>query len=158
MSDHDAASVDRTHEAANDTERERLRALVTGSKDATLRRPMPGDWTVASTLAHAAFWDARAIYWLDRWAQGTEPSPPQLEDPAIVEWVNDSAKPFLLALPPGDAARLALRLAEESDRKVAALSDDLLERIAAVGGAPFNLSRAEHRGEHLDDIERALGS
>jgi len=31
-----------------------------------------------------------------------------------------------------------------------------VEKIRVVG--PFNISRAEHRREHLDDIERALGA
>jgi len=39
---------------------------------------------------------------------------------------------------------------------VRALSDVMLARIHAKGGPPFNLSRASHRKEHLDDIEREL--
>ena len=150
--------MDRAHVMANDAERERLGALVTGSSDDTLSRPMPAGWTVAAVLAHIGFWDARAIFWLDKWGGGVEPSAPDVEEPAVVEWVNDSAKPFCLALPPRDAARLALRLAEEADAKVEALSDDLLAKIRSAGGAPFDLSRADHRKEHVDDIERALGA
>jgi hypothetical protein len=41
------------------------------------------------------------------------------------------------------------------DRKVAALSDDLITRNVAAG-SPLNLVRAEHRKEHLDEIERYL--
>ena len=148
-------SVDRSHEKENDAERERLRSLVGRLSDAELAKPMPAGWTVAAVLAHVGFWDARAIYWTDKWEGGAQPSAPDSETREDVEWINESAKPHCLALPPRDAARLALRLAEEADAKVAALSDDLLEKVRAVG-PPFNLSRAEHRGEHLDDIERAL--
>lgn len=147
-------TVDRSHEAANDAERARLRALVGRLKDEELARPMPGGWTVAAQLAHAGFWDARAIFALDKWARGIEPTPGDYE-PDDVAWINDSAKPLCLALPPRVAAQLALRLAEEADRGIAALSDELVERIRVVG--PFNISRAEHRREHLDDIERTLG-
>ncbi|HEX9496698.1 MAG TPA: DinB family protein [Candidatus Limnocylindria bacterium] len=145
-------SADRSHEAENDAERERLRALVARLGDDDLRRPMPGGWTIAANLAHAGYWDARAIYWLDGYARGIAPVPYEEEN---VDAVNDAAKPLCLALPPRDAARLALRLAEEADRKVAALSDELLATIHRVKPG-FNLARAIHRKEHLDDVERAL--
>ena len=148
-------TVDRTYVAENDAERDRLHSLATRLSDEQLGRPMPAGWTVAAVLAHLAFWDARAVFWLDRWERGVEPASPDYETREDVEWINDSAKPLCLALPPRDAAQLALRLAEEADRKVAALSDDLLAKIQATG-CPFNLSRADHRKEHLDDVERAL--
>lgn len=147
-------SVDRTHDEANHRERERLRSLVARLTDEQLRRPMPDGWTVAAVLAHAGFWDARAIYALGKWARGIEPAPGDYE-PDDVGWINDSAKALCLALSPRDAARLALRLAEEADAKIAELSDELVEKIRVSG--PFSISRAEHRKEHLDDIERALG-
>ena len=143
-------SEERSHVAETDAERERLRLLIAGSSDAELSRPMPAGWTVAAVLAHIAFWDARAIYWLDKWGPDGEPS---TYEPENVEAVNESAKPLCLALPPRDAAQLALRLAEEADGKVKALSDAMLAKIRAAGGPPFNLSRAIHRKEHLDDIE-----
>ena len=144
---------DRSHDKETDGERERLRRLVRRLSDADLARPMPGGWTVAAVLAHAAYWDARAIYWLDTWARGVAPTPYEHEN---VEAVNDAAKPLCLALPPRIAADLALRLAEEADGKVKALSDEMLAKIRATGGPPFNLSRAIHRKEHLDDIEQLL--
>jgi hypothetical protein len=146
---------DRSHDMETDAERERLRTLIARSSDEDLRRPMPGGWTVAAVLAHAAYWDARAIYWLDQWARTGEPT---TYEPENVEAVNDAAKPLCLALPPRDAAQLALRLAEEADAKVKALSDAMLAKIRAKGSPPFNLSRAIHRKEHLDDIERVLSA
>ena len=147
--------MDRTYVAESDAERERLSSLVTALSDEALSRPMPAGWTVAAVLAHIGFWDARSIFWLDKWGRGVEPSTAGYahED---VEAVNESAKPLCLALPPRDAAQLALRLAEEADGKVEALSDQMLAKIRAAGSPPFNLSRAIHRKEHLDDIERAL--
>ena len=116
---------------------------------------MPAGWTVAGVLAHVAFWDARAIYWLDKWAAGAAPTP---YEPENTEAVNDSAKPLCLALPPREAAKLSLRLAEEADGKVKALSDPMLGKIRATGAPPFNLSRAIHRKEHLDEIESVLAN
>jgi hypothetical protein len=146
-------SEDRSHDAETDAERERLRSLISRLSDKDLGRPMPAGWTVAGVLAHIAFWDARAIYWLDKWARGAAPSP---YEPENTEAVNESAKPLCLALPPRDAAKLTMRLASEADSKVKALSDAMLAKIRATGGPPFNLSRAIHRKEHLDEIESAL--
>jgi hypothetical protein len=146
-------SEDRSHDAETDVERERMRALIARQSDKDLGRPMPGGWTVAGVLAHIAFWDARAIYWLDNWAKGAAPTP---YEPENTDAVNDSAKPLCLALAPRDAANLAMRLAEEADGKVRALSDATLEKVRATGAPPFNLSRAIHRKEHLDEIESAL--
>ena len=146
-------SAGRGHDVETDAERERLRALVNRSSDAELSRTMPGGWTVAALLAHIGYWDARAIYWLDKWAGGV---PPSGHEPENVEAVNDSTKPLCLALPPRDAALLSLRLAEEADGKVKALSEAMLAKIQATGGPPFNLSRAIHRKEHLDEIESVL--
>ncbi len=108
----------RSHDAETDVERERLRALVARLSDDELRRPMPDGWTVSAVLAHVAYWDARAIYFLNKWGPDGEPSAYESEDG---DAANESAKPLCLALPPRIAAELALRVAEEADRKVRAL-------------------------------------
>ena len=146
--------MDKSYIAENDAERERLKALVARLSDEELRRPMPAGWTVAGVLAHMAFWDARALYFINKWEGGVAPSVADHE-PGDVNWINDSAKPLCLALPPRTAAQLALQLAEETDQRVAALSDALVTQMLAIG-PPFNLSRASHRREHLDEIESCL--
>jgi hypothetical protein len=148
-------SADRGYVTRNDTERARLKALVAKCSDADLARPMPAGWTVAGVLGHLAFWDQRILTLLEQWE--TKGVTPNLEVAADVDWINDSGKPLLLAVPPRKAAELALAIAEAVDRKVAALSDDLVSRNAAAG-SPLNLDRAVHRREHLDEIERALGA
>ena len=149
-------ATDRSFIAENDAERERLRALIARLSDDDLRRPMPAGWTVASVLAHIGFWDARAVAVMEKWARGVAPSKADYE-PEDVDWLNDATKPFFLALAPRDAAQLALQLAEEADGKIATMSDDLLVQVRAAG-TPFDLSRANHRREHLDDIEQVLGA
>ncbi|PYM25228.1 MAG: hypothetical protein DMD78_06915 [Candidatus Rokuibacteriota bacterium] len=146
-------NVDRSYVARNNAERARLEALVARLTDADLKRPLAAGWTVAGVLAHLAFWDQRAFILLDRWQrEGVTPPP---DDEANIDWINDAAKPMFLALPPRRAAELAVAIAEATDRKVESLSDELVNRNAAAG-TPVTLTRANHRREHLDEIERGL--
>ena len=146
-------STDRSYVARNNTERARLKALVSKWSDADLARPMPAGWTVAGLLGHLAFWDQRILVLLDQWE--TKGIVPSLEIAADVDWINDAAKPMLLALPPRKAAEVALAIADAVDARVEKVSDDLIARNAAARG-PLNLDRAVHRREHLDEIERVL--
>ena len=93
------------------------------------------------------------MYWMEKWGPDGEPT---VYEPEDTDAANEAAKPLCLALRPRDAAQLALRLAEESDAMVTALSDEMLRKISVKGSPPFNLARASHRKEHLDDIDRAL--
>jgi hypothetical protein len=145
-------AADRSYIAENDGERRRLEALVGRLDDAALGRAMPDGWTVGGVLAHLAFWDQRIVALVERLGRGAAVP---VESPADADWINDAAKPTQLALPPRAAATLAVDAARAADRAVAALSDELLARNAASGG-PINLVRAEHRREHLDEIEQAL--
>lgn len=147
-------ATDRSYIALNNAERERLEAFVARCSDADLQRPMPAGWTGAAILAHVAFWDERVRVLFERWQ--TDGMAPTDEDESDVDWINDSAKPMFLALPPRRAAELAVSLAQAVDRKVETLSEEMLARNAAAGG-PLNLVRATHRREHLDELERALG-
>ncbi len=145
-------AVDRGYVVGNDAERARLKAFVTRSSDAELARAMPAGWTVAAVLGHLAFWDQRILTLLDAWERGAAPAAIHEEE---VDWINDAGKPLLLALPPRRAAELAVAIAEDVDRRVAALPDDLVAKNAAAG-SPLNLSRGPHRKDHLDDIERIV--
>jgi Mycothiol maleylpyruvate isomerase N-terminal domain len=145
-------SVDRTYIARNDAERGRLRSLVGRLSDADLARAMPAGWTVAGILAHLAFWDQRILALLAQLEQAPSRLLRNNLDESDVDWINDASKPFLLALAPRRAAELALSIADTVDGKVAALPDDLAARYAAAG-SPLSLLRAEHRAEHLKEIE-----
>ena len=147
-------TVDRSHVAQNDAERRRLEALVARCSDADLQRPLPAGWTVAATLAHLAFWDERVRILFEAWQRDGVAPPP--EDEASVDWINDSAKPMFLALPPRRAAEMAVAIARETDRMVERLPDEMLARNAALP-QPLNVVRATHRREHLDEIEARLG-
>jgi len=144
--------ADHSYIAQNDHERRRLEALVGKLDDAALSRPMPAGWTVASVLAHLAFWDQRIVVLCEQLVRGL---PVPAADSAHVDWINDAAKPMQLALSPRRAAALAVESARAADQAVAALSDTSLAKNEAANG-PINLLRAEHRRQHLDEIERAL--
>jgi hypothetical protein len=108
---------------------------------------------VAAVLAHLAFWDQRALVLLERWEQ-TAAMPPHVNE-ADVDWINVAAKRMFLLLPSRWAADLPVAIAEAVDRKIEALPDEFVTRNAAAG-TPLSLMRAEHRREHVDEIEAAL--
>jgi mycothiol maleylpyruvate isomerase-like protein len=146
-------NVDRGFVNENSRERSRLQALVARSSDADLARAMAAGWTVAAVLGHLAFWDQRILSLLDTWERtGALPTQTRSED---TDWINDAGKPFLLALPPRQVADLAVAIAQAVDGKIETLSDEFVAKNAAAGN-PINLDRAEHRHEHLGDIEKTL--
>src|SRR5436853_4586910 len=147
--------VSRAYRSRTGGDRGRLRSLASRLGDADLARAMPAGWTVAGILAHLAFWDQRILALLAQWEQAPSRLPRNNLDEADVDWINDASKPFLLALAPRRAAELAVSIADTVDGKVAALPDDLVARNATAGSS-INLLRAEHRAEHLGEIENAF--
>ena len=135
----------------NERELARLRAFVGSASDEDLATPMPEGWTVGSVLAHAAFWAGRVFAIMEARDGGMEP-PPYHEE--AVDWINDAAKPFLLALGPREAAELAVRIAERTDARIAA---EPVDRVLAEAETWLNPERWDHRREHLDEIHEALG-
>jgi hypothetical protein len=142
--------------AENARELERMRRIVEGLDEAGLAQPVNESWTVAGVLGHIAYWDGHALALADKLVAGV-PFSPADEEPDDVDWANDASRAFLHAVPPAVAARAALQVAETIDQRVAGLPPER----AALGwplaeDSPLNLLRADHRGEHLDEIERAL--
>ena len=82
------------------------------------------------------------------------PFSPSDAEPEDVDWINNATRPLIHAVPPRATAELALRLAEETDRRVASLPSERMWPNDA--SSPVNPLRAAHRGEHLDEIEAAL--
>ena len=146
-------SLDRPYVEQNTHERQRLRALVARLGDDDLRRSVNEHWTVAGVLGHIAFWDARVLALADKMERGVPFSPSDAE-PEDVDWINDATRPLIHAVPPRAMAELALRLAEETDRRVASLPSERMWPTDA--SSPVNALRAAHRAEHLDEIEAAL--
>ena len=144
---------DRAYVDENTRERERLRALVDRSDEDVLRKPVNEFWTVAGVLGHIAFWDARVLALSDKLERGV-PFGPDDNEPEDVDWINDASRELIHAIPPLETARLALRIAEETDARVATLP---VERMWPMDpDSPIYALRAAHRGEHLDEVEAAL--
>jgi hypothetical protein len=153
----DLMATDRSYVTENQTQLARLEALVNKLGDRELSRPLEAGWTVAGVLAHLAFWDYRIVTLLDAWGADGRGTPPPAYHEAAVNWINDAGKPLCLGLPPRVAARLAVEAAIAADKRVAGLSEAQLAANAAAG-RPISVLRAEHRREHLDEIERALAT
>jgi hypothetical protein len=135
---------------------ERMRSLVDALDPSQLARHVNVSWTVAGVLGHIAFWDGRALALLEKLEAGS-PYSPSDEEPEDVDWINDASRPLIHAIPPADAARLAVEIAEETDRRIAALVPELAAQAWPLAeDSPLNLLRALHRGEHLDEVEAAL--
>ncbi|HEX5936793.1 MAG TPA: maleylpyruvate isomerase N-terminal domain-containing protein [Actinomycetota bacterium] len=144
---------DRGYVEENTRERERLRALVERLDEGGLRIPVNEYWTVAGVFGHIAFWDARVLSLIDKMERGVPFSPSDTE-PEDVDWINDASRPLIHAIPPLEGARLALEIAEETDARVATLPVDRLH--PRDPDSPLYALRADHRGEHLDEVEVAL--
>lgn len=143
---------DRSYIEVNDQARERLRAFIERVNDADLSAPVNEYWTAAGVLGHMAYWDSRVLVFADKIDRG-EPWVLSDAEPDG-DWLTDSTRPIIHAIAPRAAAELALRLAEETDARVAELP---LERMAPLDPAsPIYPARGEHRALHLDEIEAAL--
>jgi len=143
-------SVDRSFIEANRGSLDRMRIFVEAATDDDLRTEMPAGWTVAAVLGHLAFWDQRVQVVLDMVEEGVKPPP---YDEGSVDWINDTAKRFLLAMEPRALTRLALDIATRTDDRVAHLSDEVLDEATQRW---FTERRCDDRNEHLDEIEQAL--
>jgi hypothetical protein len=139
---------------ANARELERMRGLVERLTSEQLDILVTERWTVADVLGHIAFWDGRASVLGGRLERG-EAFTPSDEEPEEVDWINDAAWPLIHAIPPRETALLALRIAQDTDRLMAALPPDRV--YPGDPDSPVTASRSDHRGEHLDQIEAALG-
>ncbi len=142
-------TLDRSFVELNRAATNRLRALVARLTDAELKHPVGEHWTVAITLAHLAFWDRRVLAILDK----TETSG-KLVTLEVDLAANDVALPLWAAIPPREAARLALEAAETVDRRLENFPPALLE--AVYNESKRWVVRAMHRTDHLDEAEAAL--
>jgi hypothetical protein len=142
--------VDRSYIEANRASLDRMRTFVDAATDDDLRTEMPAEWTVSAVLGHLAFWDQRVQVVLDMVEEGVKPPP---YDEGSVDWINDTAKRFLLAMEPRALARFAVEIATRTDERVANLSDELLEEATQTW---FTQQRWRDRTEHLDEIDQAL--
>jgi len=144
-------AMDRSFIQLNRASSSRIRTLVSELNDQQLLKPVGKNWTVAITLVHLAFWDGRVMHVLDLTEQNGK-----LSIPAIDISVNDFALPLWAAIPPREAARIAVETAESVDGRLENFPAALLEEIYNTNQRL--VVRAMHRGEHLDEVDAALKS
>ena len=142
-------ALDRSFVERNRASTDRIRALAASLSDAEMLQPVGEHWTVGIALAHLAFWDRRVIYVLDMTEHDGK-----LFVPEIDIFVNDLSLPLWAAIPPRQAARIAIEAAEAVDARLESFPPALLEEIYAHN--PRWVERARHRGDHLDEVDAAL--
>ncbi|MBL0344031.1 DinB family protein [Candidatus Villigracilis affinis] len=143
--------LDPSYNDLNRASTERIKKLAASLTDEEMQTRVGEHWTVAIALAHLAWWDRRVMYVLDRTAQDGK-----LFIPEIDIFVNDLSLPLWAAIPPREAARIAIETSADLDARLEIYSPNLLEEI-------YNYNkrwvvRALHRNEHLDEVDAALKS
>ena len=139
------------HSAVEENAKQTARLEELLSRDIDLSADAGGGWTVAVVLAHMAFWDRRATGLLKLWDEEG-----RLPDAVNDDLLNEVLLPEWLAMDPRAAGALALDAAKKVDEAVQALPSDKAEAIEMMGNG-FMLTRGDHRREHIDQIEQALG-
>lgn len=137
----------------NKEQRERLIKLVNTITDEQLGLPLYEEgWTVATALAHLAFWDERRRVQLKNWTESGVKS-----SPIDGDTINDAMIPLLNLVPAREAANLAVSTAIAIDSELKDISQDMIEKIRASGDM-HALDRSVHRKMHLDEIDALLAN
>lgn len=142
-------TLDQSFIKLNRASTDRLRALVARLTDDEMQQRVGEHWTVAIALAHLAFWDRRVMYVLDMTRRDNK-----LFIPEIDIFVNDLSLPLWAAIPPREAARIAIETSEALDRQLEDFPSALREEIFTYNKRW--VVRALHRNEHLDEVDAAL--
>ena len=142
-------TLDRSFIERNRASTHRIRALAARLTDEELQHPVGEHWTVAIALAHLAFWDRRVMYVLDMTERDGA-----LFEPDIDIFVNDLSLPLWAAIPPREAARIAIESAEALDKRLEDFAPAILEEIHAR--SERWVVRALHRDGHLDEVDATL--
>jgi len=141
--------LDPSYKDLNRASKERIRDLAERLTDEEMQTRVGEHWTVGIVFAHLAWWDRRIIYVLDMTEKNGK-----LFIPEIDIFVNDLSLPLWAAVPPREAARIAIETSETLDKRLEEYDPTLLEEV-------FNYNkrwviRALHRNEHLDEADAAL--
>ncbi|MFN8519982.1 MAG: DinB family protein [Chloroflexota bacterium] len=146
--------MDRGYIQRNDESRARLRALLDRLTDDDLRARV-GDWSVAMSLAHLAFWDRFThLRWVETVASGR--AVPVSTGSPQTDLVNEAnVDLWARALDAAGIRAFVVEAAEDLDAHVAALPDALVE-AAQAAGMDRHLDRSRHREDHLAPIEAAF--
>ena len=141
--------LDPAYKNLNRLSRERIRTLAERLTDEEMQTKVGEHWTVSIVFAHLAFWERRVMYVLDMTEKNEKVFAPEIDI-----FVNDLSLPLWAAVPPREAARIAIETCATLDKRLEEYSPALLEEI-------YNYNkrwvvRALHRNEHLDEADAAL--
>ena len=142
-------STSESYQEQNRASLQRMRQVLERLSDADLTRVLPSGWSVSDTLGHVAFYDRRAAILLERF--GTEGV---FASDGDVDTTNAIIPYLTRRIPPQAMVAEAIEAAEAADQAVAALPVSLMSEVDRAN--VVRLSRAEHRDEHLEEIEAAL--
>jgi len=124
----------------------RMKELIQRLSDAQMTSVLFNGWTVSVTLAHLAFWDQRVSHVIDMAKKEGRVIRTELDIQ-----LNDIIEPFLRAIPPAEAAKLALSSANTLDQQLEGCSPEMIDQLEKE--SPRWVNRSLHRNSHLDDIE-----
>lgn len=142
-------TLDPTYPERNRASTQRIRDLAARLTDKEMLHRVGEHWTVAIALAHLAFWDRRVLQILEMTKRDGKLSPLEIDLA-----VNDLSLPLWAAIPPRDAARIAIETAETLDARLEGFPPALLDQLNTYNERW--VVRALHRNEHLDDVDAAL--
>jgi hypothetical protein len=144
--------MDRSSVAENEAQRAGLKAVIARLTDADLARTMSEDWTIGVGLMHLPFWDGLSLSEFEEWGRTGKVQIPPMRD--MVDGINKAMLPWWRTVVPVQVRHAVVAAAEAMDRKAETLPEPIIEAILAV--RPLSLTRAIHRPQHLDQIQRAL--
>lgn len=116
--------LDLSYKDLNRASTERIKNLAASLTHEEMQTRVGEHWTVAIALAHLAWWDRRVTYVLDMTAKDGKLFIPEID---IV--VNDLSLPLWAAIPPREAARIAIETSEDLDKQLEGYPPLLLEEI-----------------------------
>ena len=141
--------LDPSYKDLNRASKERIRDLAERLTDEEMQTRVGEHWTVGIVFAHLAWWDRRIMYVLDMTEKNGK-----LFIPEIDIFVNDLSLPLWAAVPPREAARIAIETSETLDKRLEEYDPTLLQEIFKYNKRW--VIRALHRNEHLDEADTAL--
>ena len=130
---------------------ERMQQIVHGLSEQELSKTIGNNWSVSIILAHLAFWDQRVIHVIE-----TAKKNRALNAPLFDDQLNDILAPILRAIPPAEATRMAVKIAEALDKSLEECPTELIDQMMMVNSRL--LERSIHRNDHLAEIESIINS
>ena len=128
---------------------ERMQQIIHGLSEEELSKAIGNNWSISVTLAHLAFWDQRVIHVIETTKKNNVLNAPLFDDQ-----LNDILAPILEAIPPAEAAKIAVNIAGTLDRLLEECPPELINQMMAVNNRL--VERSLHRNDHLAEIESMI--